>query len=598
MPALPSYRSYTTHSSPLGKHTTSSQPEQLEALGLGLVATSAASEPAAGAALRAAHGGVDSDDDDAARAEEDGDGMAPPAAAVAANAARLASAVGGAAAAGAVDFAEAGAPHGDDALLLVPHALDAVTAARDFEGLDARRAGGGGGGGGGGAGSGSAQQALTARVAQLQRHVSRAAAAAVKAGAAASAPVAAAVQRAATPAAGARPSTPRAASAAGSAAAAGAAAWFAADAHPNAHWDLMATDDEGAQEGPAPEVLLAAAAAAAKETGSRNARAAVSAASRATSAALGRAAALAATIAPADADADAPASQWLVADAPEEGLRLFVIAAPPALEARFGGRPDAQRLAAAADLTQFEAAPLRARVSRPLYAEARALYARLLPLALDHLAASDAAAASAPPPRIAFAGAGVGGAIAKLLTLMAAARGMRHSALAPAVALNAPAVVCEAPDPEEWRCDPRGGCALDALEAMADDAARHGVLARLGLPPTAVVTVFCGTQQGAGKGSAGSARRAAVAAAEAVGVTAAAPQASAGAAVGARAVRGALQRLDSALLRRVRASALVPDALKAWLRAGESAAAAAAASGAGQPPLTILNPLGTMMWMD
>ncbi|GBF95587.1 hypothetical protein Rsub_08568 [Raphidocelis subcapitata] len=494
-----------------------------------------------------------------ADAAADGDGMAPPGDLVRAYAERAASVVG---AAGADRDAGWTRPRPGGSAAGPASALHALTAQSDSDGL----AGSGGGGGGGGA-AGAARGALS-RVAALQRGVSRAAAAAVKAGA----PLARSTLEAAAKTVG-RPGSPAPAASVGpvqrragspappDAAAAGPMPPRAeARAHPNAAWAGMETDDEGAQEGPSPQMLAAAAAAAVAE--------AAAAGGGARAAPRRAPAAYAAPSGPALPTVYSdPASRWLVADAPDTGVRHIVISAPPALEARFGRDAASQRLAANSDLVTFESYSLRARANRALHAEALALYGRLLPLVLDHLQ-------DCPSGRVCLSGEGLGGSLAALATLMLAHRGLRHSALAPAVALNAPPVLVEVPDVAAF-C-PEEGCSLDDVGAMLDDAAARGVLARLGLPRGAVLNVFFNRD-----GRAGGA--AAAAAAASVSVSAAPGGAGAGGAAGA-----ALRRLDSALASQFAGSALVPEALKSWLHRASGADAA----------LQILNPVGRILWYE
>jgi hypothetical protein len=517
---------------------------------------------------------------DAAR---DGDGMAPPAALVAANAARAARAVGAPAADGLDGWAPP--PPGDAGF--VEHALEALTAAADHEGLQGVRPGAGG--------FAHGDTSLARQVAALQRQVGRAAAAAYKAGAplagAAARSTLAAVARsgsaAAAAAAASAPAKPAAAAAAAAggdaaAAAAGEAAPGAAarKAHPNAHWDAMATEDEGAQEGPAPEVLLAAAAAAAKERGAAvpaaPAPASPAPASPAPAPAAGSA--LPPPAAPHPVYHD-PASRFLVTDAPDDDTRHIVIAAPPGLEARFGRSAAQQRLAANSDLVAFEAYTLGAKVNRALYDEALALYNRLLPLIMDHLA-------DAPSGRVCLSGAGLGGSLATLLALMAVHRGLRPGALAPVVALNAPAVLCEVPDFSRWCA--KEGCSLEDVGAMVEDALARGVLAELGLPPSAVMSVFYNPDSRL-DGAGGAAAAAAAAVVSLAG----------GARSAAGEVAGALRRLDSGLAGRLAGSSLVPEALKAWLRAGsDTLAEGPGVPGLGGRPLQLLSPIGRILWYE
>lgn len=490
-----------------------------------------------------------------------GDGMAPPASVVRANAERMASAVGRGAAPAAAGWVEPvpGAPGAAGGDFREP-ALDQLTAQSDHDGLQ-----------------GGANGALS-RVAALQRQVQRAAAAAVKAGAPLASQAASATSR--TLQAAAKSVSHQQAHAPAPAAVTPVqkrAASPAPQPSQTSAWDCMATEDEGAQEGPSPEVLLHAAAAAAREAGPSAQRAASQAAQ---AVAGGFAASLARARGEPHIVYQDPASQWLVVDSPDEGVRHLVIAAPAALEAAFGGTAEQQRLAARQRLVTFETYSLGAKVNRALYEEAVALYNRFMPLVLDHLEEN-------PRGRVCLSGAGLGGSLASLLTLMMAHRGLRHSALAPAVALNAPAVLCEVPDFSRW-CG-KDGCSLEEVGAMVDDAVSRGVLAELGLPPTAVMNVYYNAASPDGSG----------------GAEAAAAAASVSLAGGrngpAAAARGALRRLDGAVLRQVERSALVPEALKAWLRAEGDQAPAGGVSGVlglGGQPLQILYPMGRILWYE
>jgi hypothetical protein len=522
-------------------------------------------------------------------AAADGDGMAPPAALVAANAARAAAVVGQPAAEGLEGWAPPPPGAGGADAGFMEHALEALTAQVDHDGLQ--------GTGTGRSGFPHADSSLARQVAALQRQVSRAAAAAYKAGAplagAAARSTLAAVARSGSTGAGAAAPTPAtAATAAKPATMAGTGAEAKArpaspaaaalqdkapllEAHPNAHWDAMATEDEGAQEGPAPDVLLHAAAAAAKE---RGAAAPAAVAAGTAGAAAPRAVAAAASTAQHPVYRD-PASRFLVADAPDDATRHIVIVAPPALEARFGRIAAQQRLAANSDLVAFEAYTLGAKVNRALYDEALALYNRLLPLVMDHLA-------DCPSGRVCLSGAGLGGSLATLLALMAVHRGLRPGALAPVVALNAPAVLCEVPDFSRWCA--KEGCSLEDVGAMVEDAVARGVLSELGLQPSAVMNVYFNPEARA-DGAGGAAAAAAAAVVSLAG----------GARSAAGEVAGALRRLDSGLAHRLTGSALVPEPLKAWLRAGgEALAEGPGLPGLGGRPLQILNPIGRILWYE
>jgi hypothetical protein len=143
----------------------------------------------------------------------------------------------------------------------------------------------------------------------------------------------------------------------------------------------------------------------------------------------------------------------------------------------------------------------------------------------------------------------------------------------------------------------------------------RGVLAELGLPPGAVMHVYYNPLAPDGHGAAEAAAAMASVSvaggnggAGAGGAAAGAAAAKAAAAAGGAAALGALRRLDSALLRQAERSALVPEALKAWLRAGAAPGEAegggpggAGAGGAGglvpgAKHLQLLFPIGRVLW--
>jgi len=221
--------------------------------------------------------------------------------------------------------------------------------------------------------------------------------------------------------------------------------------------------------------------------------------------------------------ATAPTSSWVVADAPAgtvaaagaQPVRFVAVCASPVLEAavraRVGRGSDS-------GLVAFESYALRARVPREVAAEAGALYACLLPALIDF-------EAEHPRGRVAFTGRGVGGSLAVVLGLMAAARGLRASLLSPlAVAFDAPPVIAQLADAQDWGCDPcEGGAHPAAVQAaagsggeccvaewgeMVADVAARGLLAELGLRSDAVLQVVTPRAPDTGAESSSSQQRA------------------------------------------------------------------------------------------
>jgi hypothetical protein len=96
---------------------------------------------------------------------------------------------------------------------------------------------------------------------------------------------------------------------------------------------------------------------------------------------------------------------------------------------------------------------------------------RFMPLLLDHMEEAG------PAGRVMLTGQGLGGALAALLLLMCAARGVRTSAFAPVYTLNAPAVLCEVPDFKQW-CS-KDGCSLQDMDGMMEDLLHRGILSQL-----------------------------------------------------------------------------------------------------------------------
>jgi hypothetical protein len=254
-----------------------------------------------------------------------------------------------------------------------------------------------------------------------------------------------------------------------------------------------------------------------------------------------------------------PASQWLVADDEAAGVRLLVIDAPAGL-VKAGGR------LMSSDLVTFESYSLGAKINAKLYQEASALYNRFMPLLLDYLEEN-------PTGRVQLVGAGLGGALATVLGLMLVHRGLRHHALAPVYALNAPAVLCEVPDFKQW-CS-KEGCSLEDVSGMLEDMMTRGVLAELGLPQDAIRNVYYP----------------AAAAASSVSPAGASPGA-------------ATVTLGGSVLRNAWNSAAIPEVLRSWIK-GEGAAAGQGSGSSGSSngmnatlqklPTQILHPLGKVL---
>ncbi|KAF8062647.1 hypothetical protein HT031_003976 [Scenedesmus sp. PABB004] len=488
----------------LAAHPNGPLAAQLAEHELALVTTSATCDDMFSA------GAMDSYSEDVLAA---GDGMALPIADVRAAAEQLAAEVRGGA---APDWNPATAPSGGGfgggaGAGGGAHALEQLMAQSEYN--NTMR---GGSSGGGGAGGG-----VMARVASLQGQIRAAAARA----AAASKPLA---------------GGGAAAKAGGAKAGAGAAAPGAGE-RPGAGSGSASDDDASYGDAAAMAVL---------PRGGAGAGGGLAAGGAAAAAAL-RAGAAARGAVQSPAVLPDPASSWLVADSADGLLRTIVVCAPPELAARVsGGR-------AAADLATFEAYGLGAKLNKALYAEANALYNRFMPLVLDHLEEAG------PGARVMLAGAGLGGSLAAVLVLMLVCRGLRPAALAPAVTLNAPAVLCEVPDFKQW-CS-KDGCSLADLDGMLEDLLHRGILSQLGLAQDAIRNVYHSPES----------------AASAVRALPPTPLAAAAAAGGKR-VSAAVASLDVGALA---ARGLLPDVLRGWL-------ASSAAGGA----LQILNPVGKL-WL-
>eukprot|EP00879_Flechtneria_rotunda_P000125 GHRR01000187.1.p1 GENE.GHRR01000187.1~~GHRR01000187.1.p1 ORF type:complete len:599 (+),score=243.14 GHRR01000187.1:246-2042(+) len=251
-----------------------------------------------------------------------------------------------------------------------------------------------------------------------------------------------------------------------------------------------------------------------------------------------------------------PVCQWLVADSADGKVRHIVVHAPDSLAAAVSGHR------ASSDLATFENYAMGAKINKRLYTEANALYNRLMPLVLDHIEEHGADA------KVALSGSSLGGSLAALLLLMFVARGMRPSVLAPVYTLNAPAVLCEVPDFKQW-CS-KDGCSLQDMDGMLEDLLHRGILSQLGLPQDAIRNIY--HQQATAE--------AAVQAVNPLGPF------QAVAASGSKHLSNLVHHLDTAALQE---SPLVPDMLKAWLKAEGSAWQA------GYQRLHILNPVGKMM---
>lgn len=247
-----------------------------------------------------------------------------------------------------------------------------------------------------------------------------------------------------------------------------------------------------------------------------------------------------------------PMSTWMVVDSADGLMRHVVIQAPDSLAAAVAGSK------ASSNLTTFETYNLGAKINKKLYIEANALYNRFMPLILDHLEERG------PAAKVMFSGSGLGGSLAALLVLMFVARGMRPSALAPAYTLNAPAVLCEVPDFKQW-CS-KDGCSLSDMDGMLEDLLHRGILSQLGLPQDAIRNVY-------------HQKTVAEAAVQAINMRSPVQGLAASS-------KQMVQHFDIAALQQ---SPLVPDVLKAWLKAEVSGA------GANLQRLHILNPVGKLM---
>eukprot|EP00878_Enallax_costatus_P010737 GHUV01011214.1.p1 GENE.GHUV01011214.1~~GHUV01011214.1.p1 ORF type:complete len:434 (+),score=185.43 GHUV01011214.1:367-1668(+) len=247
-----------------------------------------------------------------------------------------------------------------------------------------------------------------------------------------------------------------------------------------------------------------------------------------------------------------PMSSWMVVDSADGLMRHIVIQAPDSLAAAVAGSK------ASSDLTTFETYNLGAKINKKLYIEANALYNRFMPLILDHLEERG------PNAKVMFSGSGLGGSLAALLVLMFVARGMRPSALAPVYTLNAPAVLCEVPDFKQW-CS-KDGCSLSDMDGMLEDLLHRGILSQLGLPQDAIRNIY-------------HQKTAAEAAVQAVNLRSPLQGLAASS-------KQMVQQFDTAALQQ---SPLVPDVLKAWLKAEVTDV------GTNFQRLHILNPVGKMM---